>query len=322
MKINVATISFLVLLSGCDKPASKSSEVKVEKKEKSTELSEFINKVKSDLVYIKGGEFQMGDFGIEHYKEHLALDANPDSKPLHKVEITTFSISKFKTSNEDYQFYLKQIAVEMRKAGNSLSQTDWDSLNRLKNMPAHGDWYDADKYCSWLAKVTNIPFSLPTEAQWEYAARSRGQYLVVPTNDGTWKVENGKGINISTDQTREEWAENNQISLSSLTAMPVDNYPPNPLGIYDMAGNGFEWVKDWYDPEYYEYSPVKDPQGPEKPTYINPYGKYSKVMRAVDLSGPGRGISIVRHSQTPDNNGRLPLSNTFRCVVNSSSPIK
>jgi len=140
MKINVATLSFLVLLSGCDKPASKSAEVKVEKKDKSAGLSEFINKVKSNLVYIKGGEFQMGDFGVEHYKEHLPLDANKDSKPLHKVELSNYSISKYKTSNEEYQFYLQQTGQVMRKADNPLSQTDWNSINRIKNMPAHGDW--------------------------------------------------------------------------------------------------------------------------------------------------------------------------------------
>ncbi len=100
------------------------------------------------------------------------------------------------------------------------------------------------------------------------------------------------------------------------------SYPPNPLGIYDMAGNGYEWMKDWYDPDYYNKSPIKDPQGPEKPVFKDYQGNFTKVTRSQDFSGPGRGLTVVRHFKDPDNNGRIPADKTVRCVVNSPVPVK
>ncbi|WP_435952674.1 formylglycine-generating enzyme family protein [Dryocola sp. BD626] len=118
----------------------------------------------------------------------------------------------------------------------------WNETNRISETPAHVDWYKADKYCRWLAEVTQLPFSLPTEAQWEYAARNRGEFLIAPTNDGTIQIKNGKGINITTADDREDYAIKIGNNLRTLSPMPGDARAPNPLGIYDMAGNGFEWM--------------------------------------------------------------------------------
>ena len=310
-----------MMFSGCDN--INSNDLKAD----NNGSAEFIKKVKKQFVHVEGGKFEMGDFGVEHYEEHLPLDPKQDSKPLHEVELSSFSISKFKTTNEEFQYYQKYEGIPIRKGTGPMVQKAWDTLNRLKNTPAHADWYEADKYCTWLGKVTNLPISLATEAQWEYAARSGGKYFVTPTDDGTWKVDpEGNGINIATDRDRMQWRQQNGIpdSVASalFTALPGDKYPANPLGIYDMSGNGLEWVKDWYDPNYYQHSPVKDPQGPKEPSYINPYGKHSKVLRADEFSAPGKGITVVRNNQSPDNNGRMPFGTTFRCVVNSASPVQ
>lgn len=309
-----------LLICGCDNAASETPKSAAHSND--AELADFVKKVKSELVFVEGGKFQMGDFGAEHYEEHMQLDINQDSKPLHEVELTSYSISKYKTRNADYQFYLKHENLPMRKAQNELLQSDWDALNKQADMPAHADWNEADKYCTWLANVTDLPFALATEAQWEYAARSRGQYRVVATDDGTWKAEKGKGINFATDQDRAAWAEKYDSGLSSLFSVQVGQYPPNPLGVFDMASNGYEWVKDWYSPDYYQHSPLKDPQGPEQPVFKNASGKMTKAMRSTNSSGPGRGISIVRAKASPDNNGELPIGNTIRCVVNRPSPVK
>lgn len=304
----------LLTLNGCDDFSSES----IAQEEVAT--STFITKLKSNQIYVKGGTFMMGDFGVEHNKENLPLDLSQDSKPLHEVKLSSYSISKYQVTNYEYQFYLKQSGRKMRDS--PAMQEEWDSLNKIGDMPAHGDWYEANNYCSWLAKESKLPFSLATEAQWEYAARSRGKYLVVPTNDGTWKVEGLKGVNVPTDRDRSNWAEKNGIAVEELSAIAVGRYPANPLGLYDMGSNGFEWVSDWYDPDYYKHSPKKDPKGPDTPTWINPYGKHSKVMRGDEVSGPGRGQSVVRNNKSPDNNGRLPIANTFRCVVNSITPVQ
>ncbi|MDV5667856.1 formylglycine-generating enzyme family protein, partial [Leclercia adecarboxylata] len=70
------------------------------------ELSNFIAEIKENLIYVEGGEFLMGDYGEQYGPEHLPYDARQHSKPLHKVELTGYSIGKFKTSNKEYQFYL------------------------------------------------------------------------------------------------------------------------------------------------------------------------------------------------------------------------
>lgn len=321
MKV-ITTSAFLcaLLLSGCD--AAETETVSAADKNNDPELTAFIDNIKSELIFVEGGKFKMGDFGVEYYEEHLPLEADKDSKPLHDVELTSYSISKYKTRNEDFQFYLKHEGLPLRELQGRSRKPEWDTLNKDKNRPAHGDWYEANNYCTWLAKVTHLPFSLPTEAQWEYAARSRGQYLVVATDDGTWKVKDGKGINIATDRERAELARKNRSELSTYYTMPVDRYPPNPLGVYDMTGNGFEWIKDWYSPDYYQHSPEKDPQGPTKNEAIDSEGQYLKVLRGNRSAEPEQGTSISRASSPPEIHGYRLMTTTIRCVVNSPSPVK
>ena len=310
----------IVILSGCDQTAANTKA----DDSREAELNTIINKVKSELVYVKGGEFLMGDFGEQYGKEHLPYDANSDSKPLHKVELTGYSISKFKVDNTEYKFYLAYNNLPGRVVnGGVRTKTRWEEKNGIANGPAHVDWYEAEAYCQWLAKVTKLPFSLPTEAQWEYAARNRGQYVIAPTNDGTIQIENRKGINVASEDDREDYSRKIGSSLGILSPMPGDFRPPNPLGIYDMAGNGWEWVKDWYDPDYYKSSPVKDPQGPDKPVYKDDDdGYFYKSMRSYDYSGPGRGLTVVRYKADPKSRDYLPSDKTARCVVNSPEPIK
>ncbi len=136
--------------------------------------------------------------------------------------------------------------------------------------------------------MTGDKVALPTEAQWEYAARSKGQFNIVPTDDGTLRFKDSygtEGINVAGEADRSAYSEKMNNGLDSFSALPGDAFPPNPLGIYDMAGNGFEWVKDWYDPAYYQRSPLNDPQGPAAPTFKNHDGKTVRVLRGQDLSG-------------------------------------
>uniref|UniRef100_UPI0011A217AF formylglycine-generating enzyme family protein n=1 Tax=Leclercia adecarboxylata TaxID=83655 RepID=UPI0011A217AF len=254
---------------------------------------------------------------------HLPYDARQHSKPLHKVELTGYSIGKFKTSNKEYQFYLAYNNLPGRDVDlRSRTGQRWREMNMTPETPAHVDWFEAGIYCRWLATITKLPFSLPTEAQWEYAARSRGKFVIVPTDDGTIQINERKGINITTSDDRKFFARQQGTSLGILSPMPRDARPPNPLGIYDMAGNGWEWIKDWYDPDYYKYSPVKDPQGPEKSMFKDTEGNYTRVTRSQDYSGPRRGATIFRFYSDPANKGYLPGNKTVRCVVNSADPIK
>lgn len=307
-------------MAGCDQnPASVPPRHSAEDQAR---LQEFVAQIKSEQVFVEGGEYLMGDFGEEYGVERLQYDGRKDSKPLHRVELSSYSLSKFKASNQQYQFYLAWNGLKGREVKGRISRQKWNEMGRIPDAPAHVDWHEAERYCAWLGEVTGLPFSLPTEAQWEYAARSRGKYVVAPTDDGTIRIENRRGINIATELDAEEYAKKAGLTLKWLSPLPRDFRPPNPLGIYDMAGNGWEWMKDWYDPEYYSHSPVKDPQGPEKPVFKDADGYYTRVLRSQDFSGPGRGLTMVRYKADPDSRRYSPDDKAVRCAVNHPSPVK
>ncbi|MDF7680461.1 SUMF1/EgtB/PvdO family nonheme iron enzyme [Enterobacteriaceae bacterium ESL0689] len=312
----------LLLLSGCDNnPSIKPALDSGQNTPHSAELQRLIHQVKSNLVFVEGGDFLMGDFGAKYGPEKIQLDTEKDSKPLHKVTLTSYSISKFKTTNQEYQLYLKLNGLQLKQEDNSLSQELADALNKLPDTPAHMDWYDAEKYCAWLGKVSGLPFALPTEAQWEYVARSRGQFIIVGTNSGVLEMKDiNHGINISGSMDREDFARKMGLAGGTGVALPVDSYPPNPLGLYDMAGNGLEWINDWYDPDYYHHSPVVDPRGPEKPVYKDYEGNYNKVLRGVSRSGPLNGLTVARFGKDPKTD--VLTNKTVRCAVNSLQAVK
>lgn len=300
------------------------------------ELEQFIQTIKDNLVFVEGGEFLMGDFGPQHAPERAPYDRDQDSKPLHKVELSNYSISKFKVTNAEFQLYLRYNGLTLRENG-TVSKSEWDDINSAPNTPAHIDWYEAEKYCTWLTSVTELPFELPTEAQWEYAARSRGQFFMVATNDGTYKAEpyslvtesyDPKGINISSRGNRVAFAKDMGWKTDSFTPLPIDMFPPNPLGLYSMSDNGYEWANDWYDPNYYSYSPLKDPKGPKGPVFQDILGHFTKVMRGQSDADPywGGGVNVHRNAKDPkgrfSERGTIVLdSSTMRCVVNSPEPV-
>ncbi|WP_262347941.1 formylglycine-generating enzyme family protein [Raoultella terrigena] len=313
-------IMSLLLLTGCDKPESPNNDKKVSQ----AELNDFIKNIKANLVYVEGGDFEMGDFGEKLYGAQI--DPYPDSKPLHLVELTSYSMSKFKISNNDIHFYILYNKLTKRIVYKAYEKM-WSDFNSTPQTPAQIDWYEAADYCAWLGKMSGLSFSLPTEAQWEYAARSRGQFMILPTNTGKADIEfnsggKDRGINISTSYDRKLFARKNGTHLEGLSNVPVDTFPPNPLGIYDMGGNGFEWVSDWYDPGYYKNSPTKDPQGPEKPEFQYKGKGYQKVARSSDTYNGIVGSTVGRTFRSPKvTDGDFPENMTARCVINSPVPV-
>lgn len=117
-------------------------------------------------------------------------------------------------------------------------------------------WVDVHVFLSRMQQRTNRRFRLPTEAEWEYACRSRGKNIRFGTKDGTLSPDLanfGSG----------EWGEGDEKDGHRYTS-PVGFYPPNELGLYDMSGNVWEWMSDWRDMNfsYYRASPEDNPQGP------------------------------------------------------------
>ncbi|MFT2770111.1 formylglycine-generating enzyme family protein [Klebsiella pneumoniae] len=279
--IVVASVAASLLL-GCDQKSTGKRET----------LSEaLVAKSLSNMVPVQGGEFLMGDFG-PLVGEKLPFSINQDDKVLHKVVLSDFSISKFKVTNDDYNKYLRITGV--KKPPINILLKDYPSL--------------AKDDCQWLGKESDKNIDLPTEAQWEYAARSRGQYLPFSTNNGNFEL----GSNIPEQKKLDEYTDGYGFPI-----YPIGKYPPNPLGLYDMGLSGAEWSNDWYSTDYYSHSPVYDPQGPVKGN--------EKVLRGYVGGDRQYALTIFRQSSQPvpkfagrddyQKFGVSPLF-VFRCVIN------
>ena len=173
-----------------------------------------------EMVSVPGGSFWMGN---DYTYNTTGVS---DEAPEHKVTIKSFKMAKTEVTFELYDIFCEATGYEKPSDGNK----------GRGNLP-----------------VTPIPgskgYRLPTEAEWEYAARGG---------------EKGKTYSYSgsNDYNKVAWCKNN----SQLTPHAVATKEPNELGIYDMTGNAWEWCYDFYDKAYYKKSPENDPQGPETGT--------------------------------------------------------
>jgi len=200
------------------------------------------------MVLVPAGNFLMGtsDDDMKLYRKIFPLrrDSRFDNeRPQHTVYLDAFYIDKFEVTNSRYLKFLNETGYQ------ASSYLDFPLHNR-SNFPAIvGKWQDAYEYAKWAGK------RLPTEAEWEKAARG---------TDG-WIWPWGNKWDASKLNANDG---NGEIDGYAQTA-PVGQYPESasPYGAYDMAGNVWEWVADWYSPDYYKISPSSNPQGPKSGKY-------------------------------------------------------
>lgn len=245
------------------------------------------------MVTVEGGRYQMGDFG-SLIGEKLPFSPDKDNKPLHWVDLTDFKMTKNRITWGEFNLWLsmtnKNTNKYYKKISNRKVESKYDE-RMLKyigdDYPAVANWKDAFDFCQWVGDVTGKKIALPTEAQWEYAARSRGKFKQFANSDNVYdlSVPDSK-LNFNHDYS------------------PVGSFPPNPLGLYDMMGNGHDWVNDWYAEDYYQHSPEKDPQGPANGTekvvrgYLGSmFGLYdiTRVSNKPETEGPGYGFRCVEN---------------------------
>lgn len=313
-------VAIMILLSGCDK--KESSQLILSESQKA-KLAEFINNNKSDMIYMPSGTFLMGDFCSEMRKGGAFCSGDSNNKPAHMVDLSAFSISKFKITHENYAYYLEIKGLPPQGFNDKRKDKLLRNMYVLDSSPAILTWVEANDYCGWLKDLTGLKFSLPTEAQWEYSARDKGKYISIATNDGflRYNKKTGLGENYSTDEDREAVA--NRLGIDSLDVyFPVDKYPPSPAGLYGMADNGKEWVMDWYDPNWYSISSRKDPQGPKQGVIKSKdSGQYWKVTRGASDPFPGAPYSLTFNRGYKIPEPSYPAGITARCVINEPSPI-
>lgn len=205
-----------------------------------------------ELIHVPNGTFEMGDhFGV-------GLD---DEKPVHSVTLSEYLIAKYAITMSQYGLFCQANIHDNGKWGREnrpVINVNWGR----ENCPViNVNWVNAGVFCRWVSAQLNLPICLPTEAQWEYAARSKG------------KEERWAGTNDRSSLTNYAWYDEN----SNGSTHPVGEKMSNGLGLYDMGGNVWEWCYDWYDDGYYQKSLAENPMGPLD-------GKY-RVLRGGSWRG-------------------------------------
>jgi formylglycine-generating enzyme len=279
-----------------------------------------------NLVHLPGGEFLMGT----DYEERFLADGEG---PVRKIKIKPFAIDRYAVTNKQFREFVEDtnyvteaeqygwsfvfhllISDEVKKTvKNSVPGTPWwlvvqgaswkhpDGLDssiedRLDHPVTHVSWNDAVAYCNWSGK------RLPTEAEWEYAARGGLEQKQYPWGDELM-VAGEHQCNI----WQGSFPVQNSLEDGYLSTAPVDTFQPNGYGLHNVVGNVWEWCSDWFTANHQNQS-VIDPTGP--------YEGAGKVMKGGSYlchdSYCNRYRVAARTQNTPDSStGNI----SFRCAV-------
>ena len=220
-----------------------------------------------EMVDVAGGCFEMGDF---------EGSGNLDEKPLHHVCVEPFAIGKYPVSQLEWISIMGQNPSANPKCGGSCP---------VENMT----WTEAQEFIRRLNSRGTPKYRLPTEAEWEYAARGGDRKR-------TWA-----GTSDPSQLGSYAWF----IENAFFQTHPVGQKKPNEFGLYDMSGNVWEWTADRYSADYYAKSPEHDPPGPtsgdRRVVRGGYWGSPSELLRTTrrvslppDARGPGFGLRLVR----------------------------
>jgi formylglycine-generating enzyme required for sulfatase activity len=187
--------------------------------------TKILNSFSENMVEVEGGTFIMG------CKDDQGKECNENERPAHKVSVNSFKISKYEVTRAQWRAVMG-ISPYIFKGCDQCA---------VENV----SWNDLQKFLANLNNQTGRRFRLPTEAEWEYAARGGNK------SQG-YKYSGSNYLRIIA------WYREN-----SKKTKPVGQKKSNELGLYDMTGNVSEWCSDWYGEKYYEKGLEKNPQGPE-----------------------------------------------------------
>jgi formylglycine-generating enzyme required for sulfatase activity len=225
------------------------------------------------MVLVPAGLFTMGAVSGK-------FDA--DETPPHTVYLDDYYIDVMEVTNAQFARFANSggYQTDAEKAGDSTTWRSLNSADRRRFPVVFVSWNDAVRYCAWAGK------RLPTEAEWEKAARGATKRIYPWGNSFTERYANTVDAGIG-----------QPVAVASQSAQ-------SPFGLYDAVGNVWEYVRDWYDGGYYTNSPKTDPRGPATGTF--------KVIRGGSFkSQSDRATTTVREKISPDSRGD---DVGFRCV--------
>jgi formylglycine-generating enzyme required for sulfatase activity len=243
--------------------------------------STFIDELDIPMVRIPAGSFSMG-----------SNSGSDDEKPVHSVFLDEFYIDIFEVTNTRFA-----MCVDAGVCDTPADTTSFDSSYSRMHSYGNSDydnypviyvsWYDAQDFCSWREA------RLPTEAEWEKAARGGLEGKTYPWGDETpvrvIGATNGASFNDASNITDTD---------------QVGSYSPNGYGLFDMAGNLWEWVSDWYDENYYANSPDRNPSGSDEAGF--------PVIRGGSWSDSENRLRVSDRRFNDPNSGALNIG--FRCA--------
>ena len=250
-------ICFLCLCEACRKPSLKEGEPL------EVILSSSLLEQLAPSVHLPGGVFFMGNNQAGY----------PEERPAHEVELDPFTIDIYEVTNQQFRLFVEATGYitsaekrgwsylfdEKQKGWVKMPGANWrvpfpidlatnNGDQWVKWPVVHVSWDDANAYCNWAGRL------LPTEAQWEFAAR--GGLIDCEYPWGNTREPQGQ---ILANYWQGWFPEENTGTDGYLLLAPVGSFPKNGYGLYDMAGNAAEWCRDDYDPVFYLNSPRKNP---------------------------------------------------------------
>ena len=233
-----------------------------------------------EMVYVPAGEFEMG-----------SNNGESDEKPVHTVDLDAYWIDKYEVSNAQYALCVAGGDCTKPSQTESYTRSYYYGNPEYDNHPViYVSWHQARDYCQWVGG------DLPTEAQWEKAARG---------TDGRTYPWGDESPTCQLTNFNQGTYENPSYCVGDTS--PVTDYEggASPYGALNMAGNVWEWVRDWYDIDYYSYSPAENPTGTTSGGY--------RVLRGGSWIDYSRGIwaanrGYINPSDASDDFG-------FRCVL-------
>ena len=271
------------------------------------------------MIRIPGGTFQMG-----------STEGSSDEKPVHTVTVSDFYLAETEVTFTQYDAFCEATGRDKP------SDSGW---GRGQRPVINVDWYDCIEYCNWLSEQQSLQpvytidkrsqdpnnssgfdekkwrvtanwqangYRLPTEAEWEYAARAlNGQ------GGGKVRFGNGQDIadpnQINFDASASYKKPYSRAGIYRQKTLPVGSFVPNSLGLYDMSGNVWEWCWDWYGNDYYASSPSRDPRGPDSGAdRVLRGGSWSGFPRSALVAYRNRGMLSYRNANYGFRPARTP----------------